>query len=128
MKPFAENKFAKFWIDDHTVHFIYNDGVYVDFEAAQKIVQERLQIQKGKSYPVFCDMTGLVGSDKNARDYLANEGSKLVKAVAALVSNPMTRMMLNFYLKINKPKTPTRSFTKKADALEFLKTYIEEVV
>jgi hypothetical protein len=80
-------------------------------------------VQKGVAYAVFCDMRGIKDSDKPARDYLAKEGSALVKAVAVFTDSPVTRIMANFYLTISRPTVPTKMFTDKNNALEFLKPY-----
>ena len=120
---FVENDFAKFWIEDGILYFVYKKGIKVSIEAAKQIVADRLKVQNGVSYPVFCDMKGVKDSDKPARDYLAKEGSELVTAVAVMIDSPVTKIMLNFYLNINGPITPTRMFTEQDKALEYLKTF-----
>jgi hypothetical protein len=120
---FIENDFAKFWIEDGILYFVYKQGIKMNLEAAKRIVADRLKVQKGVSFPVFCDMKGVKDSDKPGRDYLAKEGSELVTAVAVMIDSPVTRIMLNFYLNINGPITPTRMFTEKDKALEYLATF-----
>jgi hypothetical protein len=103
--------------------FIYKPAVEINLDGAKQIVADRLNVQKGVSYPVFCDAHGIKDSDKPARDYLAKEGSSLVKAVAVLIDSPVTRVMANFYLAISRPIVPTKMFTDKNQALEFLKAF-----
>ena len=117
---YFENQFAEFWVENGILHFIYKPGVVLNLEAAKTIVADRIALQNGRSYPVFCDMRGIKDSNKEARDYLAKEGSALVTAVGVIIESPVTKIMVNFYLSINKPITPTRMFTDKALALEFL--------
>ena len=124
----SENEFAEFWIQDDIVHFIYKKDVNIDLEGAKKIVADRLKLQEGIPYLIYCDFRGPRDTTKEARDYLANEGSALSKGVAVLVGSPMTRMMVNFYLKINKPLVPTRMFTDKQNALEFVMALREKAV
>jgi hypothetical protein len=38
-----------------------------------------------------------------------------------LTDSPVTKIMLNFYLTISRPLIPTKMFTDKNQALEFLK-------
>jgi hypothetical protein len=121
----TENEFAEFWIQEGILYFIYKHGSVINLDAAKKIVAERLKLQAGVPYPVFCDLRGIRDSDKAARDYLAREGSELVKAVGALVESPVTKVMLNFYMKIDRPRTPTQMFTTKEDALLYLQAYID---
>jgi hypothetical protein len=117
---YFENEFAEFWVDNGVLYFIYKNNVKINLEAAKQIVSDRIKMQKGVSYPVFCDMRGIKETDKAARDYLAKEGSTLVKAVGVLIESPVTRIMANFYMSINQPTTPTRMFTDKSQALEYL--------
>jgi len=120
---YFENEFAEFWIENGIMFFIYKRGVKVNQRVAERVVSDRIKVQNGVAYPVFCDMTGIKDSDKPGRDYLAKEGSTLVTAVAALIDSPVTKIMLNFYLNINRPLTPTRMFTVKSEALAFLEAY-----
>jgi hypothetical protein len=122
-EQYFENDFAEFWIEDGILYFIYKQGVKIDLQAAKTIVADRIMLQNGRSYPVFCDMRGIKDSDKAARDYLAKEGSTLVKAVGVFIESPVTKIMGNFYLSINQPITPTRMFTDRSQALEYLQLH-----
>nr|WP_187262283.1 hypothetical protein [Pontibacter beigongshangensis] len=66
------------------------------------------------------DITKVKKSTKEARDFMANEGNEQVTASAILVTSPVLRMMANFYISVNKPKNPSRMFTDKREALEWL--------
>jgi hypothetical protein len=120
---YFENDFAEFWTEENILFFIYKPGVTLNLEAVKRIVADRISVQKNVPYPVFCDMRGIKDSDKPARDYLAKEGSSMVKAVGVLTDSPVTKIMLNFYLTISRPLIPTKMFTDKNQALEFLKSY-----
>jgi hypothetical protein len=63
-------------------------------------------------------------ADKDARNYLAKEGSSYTKGVAVMVDSPMSKIIGNIYLGLNKPTTPTRLFTDKNEAVEFLKQFV----
>ena len=124
MDGYFENEFAIFWISESILFFEYKPDVVIDLVAAQRIVADRIQMQKEKAYPVLCDIRGIADSDKAARDYLAQHGSVLAKAVSILGHQSVSILMISFYLKISKPQVPTRIFTDKSDALEFLKAFI----
>jgi hypothetical protein len=122
----TDNPYAEFWIERDILFFVYKKGVTLNLDAARQIVADRLELQRGKAYPVLCDPSGIKDSDKAARDYLAREGSQLVKAVGLIVETPLARMMLNFYQAINKPLVPTRLFGNKDKALLYLESFVEE--
>ncbi len=117
---YIENEFAELWIEDGIVFFTYKPDKNIDLSAAKKIVSDRVSMQKNNTMPVFCDLRGLKEMNKEARDYMAKDGSNLVKTVAVLIGSPVTKIMLNFYMSINQPITPTRMFTDKDKALEYL--------
>ncbi|UGU17339.1 hypothetical protein LS482_05570 [Sinomicrobium kalidii] len=122
--PFFENEYAKFWVDQNILFYVYKTDIIVNLEAAKKIVADRIAFQKEKSYPVFCDIRGIKDVNKTARDYLAIEGSTLTKAVSILVDPPISRAILDFYLKMSKPLIPTEVFTERHEAIQFLTPYI----
>lgn len=120
---YHENEYAQFWIDEGILFFVYKPNVVIDLTAAYRIVADRIQIQNGKSYPVLCDIRGLVDSDKAARDYLAQPGAVLAKAAGIVANQSVSLIMTSFYLKICKPSIPTKIFTDELSALAFLETY-----
>jgi hypothetical protein len=120
---YYENEYAQFWIKDGILFFEYRPNVVIDLTIAHRIVADRIQMQKEKSYPVLCDIRGVVDSDKAARDYLAQSGSVLAKAVSIVTNQSVSLIMTSFYLKICKPSVPTKIFTDDSSALAFLETY-----
>lgn len=119
-KQFAENEFATFYIENGVMYFTYKQTEMIDLAAAKKIVLDRVNLQNGVSYPVICDARGLKNMNKEARDYLAKEGSALVSSVALIVTSTATRIMSNFYLSVNKPEVPTKLFNSLEEASEFI--------
>lgn len=124
MEGYFENEFAIFWISENILFVEYKPDVVINLVAAQRIVADRMQMQKEKVYPVLCDVRGIADSDKAARDYLAQHGSVLTKAVSILANQTISIVMISFYLKISKPQVPTKVFSDKAKALEFLKAFV----
>ena len=116
----VENDFAKFSVENGVIHFVYKQGVELDLYAARQVVADRLKAQGNTSFPVICDIRGLKSVNKEARDYLAKEGSSKVSAVALVVGSPARKVMSNFYLSVNKPDVPTKLFISEQEALEYL--------
>lgn len=119
-----ENEYATFHIEHGVMFFTYKPNIEITLEAAQKIVRDRLSLQGDAIFPVLCDIRGLKGANKAARDYLANEGSEKVKAVALVVGSPALKIMTDFYLIVNKPKVPTKLFTSREEALKYIETQV----
>ena len=119
-----ENDYAEFHIKDGLLYFRYKPVDSIDLEAAKIIVRDRLAVQKGKSYPVVCYLDAVKNVEKDARDYLAVEGSQLVKAVAIIIASTAKIIMTNFYLSVNKPLVPTKMFSNETDAKKYLEPYM----
>jgi hypothetical protein len=121
-----ENEYASFWIEAGIVYFVYKPNTVVSIEAARKIVEDRVRFQDREDFPIYCDIRGMKSADKEARNYLAKEGSSYTRAVAVVVDSPMSKIIGNIYLGLNKPITPSRLFTDEKDAVEYLKQFIPQ--
>jgi hypothetical protein len=119
-----ENDFARFWIADDILFFKYKPNTTIDIKVAQCVVTDRIHFQNERSYPVLCDIRGIVATEKSGRDYLAQSGSILTKAVGLIVHEKVLMTISTFYLEISKPSVPTQIFTKEDEALAYLKGFI----
>jgi len=119
-----ENNFASYKLDGGLLYIRYHIGIVINQEGAVRIVADRLRLQKGISYPALCDIRGVEEVDKPARDYLALEGSVLLKAVAFIIGDPMSEILSYFYVRTTKPSIPTESFQDMDKAKKFLDKYI----
>lgn len=119
----TSTKYVTMNIEDGIFHMNYHPLKELNMTIAKEIVKERVAFKNGVAYPSLFDIQQIENSTKEARDYMANEGNNLVKASAIIVSNPMLRMMANFFIMVNKPKNPTRMFTDKQSAVEWLKQF-----
>ncbi|HLV38542.1 hypothetical protein [Xanthomarina sp.] len=117
-----ETAYAKFWVSDDILFFIYKPMIYLDYPTAKKVVDDRLKFQQEICYPILCNTQGIKNTVKSARDYLANEGSALTNAVAIVDNRHISTVMLRFYLMKNKPIVPSQIFNLQEDAITFLKS------
>ena len=105
----------------------YKAALQVDRDAAVEIVQERLDFTENRSVPVLLLDSGLVKMDKRARDYMSSEeGIRGLNAIAIILSSVVNSMLLNFLLKISRPGLPVRVFRDRDQAMEWLKTFVDE--
>lgn len=120
MSQEVQNDYAIFKVEQGIMHFTYKNGVELDLTAAMEVVSDRIKAQGNESFKVICDIRGLKSVNKEARDYLAKQGSQQVDAVALIVGSPARKVMSNFYLAVNKPDVPTKLFISHQEAMEFL--------
>ena len=120
MKKTHENNYVIYLLTDNLLHIIYKKVPYIDLQAAEIIVRDRMQLQQGKEMPVLCDIREVRNINKPARDYLALEGSQWITAIAFLIDPPITDVISSIYLETHPKNVLTRSFTDKSEALTFL--------
>jgi hypothetical protein len=118
-----ETAYLKLWIDQGILFCEYADHLEMDLNIAKLCVESRVEFSKGISYPVCIRVKKIKSIDKQARQYLANEGTALVKAGALIIGSPVTKILGNIFLQIDKPSVPTRLFTNEEEGIEWLKKF-----
>jgi hypothetical protein len=108
------------------------DGIFVavfkvrkfDIEAAKITVKKRLEASHGVSYPLLIDARNVQSITKEARDYFASdEGVSLLLASALILDSVLGKFLGNFFLQINKPKTPLKLFIDEKEAMKWLQQF-----
>jgi hypothetical protein len=123
-----ENDLIKIEIVQDMV-YAYFKGSSIELDGAKKMIEERLTLSEGKSYPCLVDTTLVKTITKDAREAFAKgDGIKNMTACALLIGSPVNRLLGNFFLSVSKPGVPTRLFTSKEDALVWLSTFKKEKV
>lgn len=91
---------------------------------AQERIRDNMNIQKTR---VIIDISSVFEISKEARDYFANERTASIqRATGLLIGSPVSRIIGNFFLGLNKPITPTRLFTDPKEAIKWLNTFSNE--
>ncbi len=126
MRKEIETPYVKMSLENGLITAKFSDGLEMDLRIARLCVNERLKLSEGCYYLFLIDMTGIQSISKDARDFLSNEGTRLVKAGALIVKSPVSRTVGNIFLAVNKPLVPTRLFTDETAALSWLKQYSEQ--
>lgn len=118
---------SKHWIDERG--FVYNKfhGNSFKDELKIKIVRDSistiLELCNDKAYPFLIDCTNLYGiMNPEIKKILAKNSAlnKIREAEAFVVDSLSTRLVINFYLKFNKPNCPYKIFNNKPDAIKWL--------
>lgn len=75
----------------------------------------------GKKMPVFISTVNFLSISPDARKYAASKtGQEFTLANAVLIDNLGKNIMFNFFLKINRPTTPTKAFRTREEAFLWL--------
>jgi len=122
-KP-IETQYLKIKLEDGIIFCEFTHKLNMDLDIAKHCVIERLAYSNGQSYPCLINMKKIKSLSKEAREYLAKEGTQLVTVGAILSHSTFTRLIANIFLTVNKPKVPTKLFNDEQVAIEWLKKYL----
>lgn len=71
--------------------------------------------------PVLVDMRGVRSQSREARDYFGGpQAASATLAVALLIGSPVSRVLANFFLRLNSMRYPTRLFNDETIAITWL--------
>lgn len=126
MNKVFEFPFGILRIEGPVMTGVYARDLVIDIELAKKLVKERLSIQQGKSYPFLADVRNLKIVTNEARDYFAKEGVEGMTALAILLGSYLTVVTTNLFIRLSKPKVPTKAFRTREQALKWLDQFVEK--
>jgi hypothetical protein len=116
-------KFRMWLRPDGIVQLVWAPRTTVLFEDATEALEAMAQLTGGRRSPLLVDMRDTGPLDRPTRAELTRR-SDLQSAVGLIVGTPLTRMMANFFLSVNKPQFPTRLFDTEASAVAWLQEFV----
>lgn len=91
-------------------------------EDAIENIEAVRELAGGVKVPVFIDMRGVLVLEKEARDnHAGSVAAEVQSACALIIGSPVSRMIGNFFLGLNRPLCPTRLFTSPDDGMAWLR-------
>ncbi len=113
----------KFYIHDDGILYIEClPGTIMTIDEGKLSTKIGLELTDGEAMPLLCDLQNVVKMSQECRNYFAGPvHAEMFTKCALLITNPISRIIGNFFLGANKPLKPTRLFTKREDAIKWLK-------
>jgi hypothetical protein len=108
---------------DDIVHVYYKENVTLDVE-----LQDRMELMfqeitgNIKTGFIFQSGEGVILTDEARENAIKLEKNSPVKASAVIISNLASRIIANFFIKMNKPKIPHKLFGTVEEAAKWLKS------
>lgn len=119
----VETRTAKILMDEHGVlQILLFENVVVDYEDAVDNALVVRRLTKGNPCLKLIDIRNDVKIEAKAQQYLDSkdvQGKTLARAI--LINNSVKRLTLNFFTKFNSQQVPTKFFTEKKEAMEWLR-------
>jgi hypothetical protein len=80
---------------------------------------------KDKKYPLLIDARDVRYMEREARKHFSTNGRDIkINCFAVMVKSPLSRMIGNFFMGLNKPSIPARLFDDEAEAIKWLNEFI----
>lgn len=80
---------------------------------------------KNKKFPIMIDARGIKSMAKEARDHFSTNGrDSKTNAFGIIIKSPISRVVGNFFMGLNKPLVPTKLFENEDKAHEWLKSFV----
>jgi hypothetical protein len=116
-------KLADIWIEDNIV-YITLFCEHLTEQMVEAGIKQRLALTKDKSYPMFSDIRKIKSITREGRQRLTQKDAAYgTKAVAFLINSKVQEVLFTFFNILHKPPAPSKIFTNKAKALEWLQQY-----
>ena len=114
-----ETSIGKIWLDEEgIIREKVHAGSIVDLEVAKEEIAACAVLSKNEARPILVDIRNVKSVTGEARSHLAGEESaKVTRAVALLIGSPLSRIISNFFLGINKTSFPSKLFASEEEAL-----------
>ena len=110
------------------LHQTYHDGTEITKEDSYAEIElyGNGYCRDGKR-PILVDIRNVKTVSKESRSiYSSEDTGECLSAAALLIGNPVSKIIGNFYLGINKTILPVRLFTNAKEAFAWLKTFLPE--
>ncbi len=129
-KQVTRTQTADIYVDNNEIlHSTYLEGVDVEIEHTKENTAVFKKLANGKKVPIIIDVRGVRSITREARGTASSpDAVNIAKAIALLVGSPVSRVIGNFYMGLNKPPYPVKLFSSEKKAIAWLKKYIEEKI
>ena len=120
-----KTEYATYWVEAGILNIIFPEDIVLNLDLAKEMVEDRIKITEGKTWPLLVDVSGLASVDTAARQYFATErGIHGVSSAAILAKSMISKLAANLFIKVNKPAVPTKLFIKREKAEVWIKKYV----
>jgi hypothetical protein len=111
--------------DEGIIDQEYPESIDVTFNDSKEELSVIREFCKDRKRPMIVDIRNVRTVQRESRQfYSSDEMVRHLSAAALLVGNPVSRIIANFFLGINKANLPVRLFTSKSQAIKWLRRYL----
>jgi hypothetical protein len=109
------------WMEGPLLRGRFLPGAEVELADARENLEASARLIGGRAVPVLVDLRPVKSQSAEARALLAGpDAGQVGCAVALVIGSPLSRVLGSFYLRFNRPGTPTRLFASVEEAERWL--------
>ena len=110
---------------DGIARTVVKSDAEVNLKEAQENTRAIASLHTGKKFPLLIDSRNIKYITKEARDHFSIKNREtVVTSFAILIYSPLSRIIGNFFMGLNKPTVPAKLFTDEQEALQWLKKFL----
>ncbi len=118
-----EERATRFWVaSDGFVRSQIRPGARFVLEDSVAAVHRLRMLAAALPAPVLVDARGISSATVEAQLYFTGPlASESVAVMAVLVGSPLSRVIVEFFMRLVRPRFATRAFTSEAEAVAWLR-------
>ena len=122
-----QTSMSRIWLgSDGIIRQINAPGTIIDVERSREALAAFRQAGGEGPKLIYTDITGIVSADAGSRRFgVSEEYTREVKAMGLRGGSAVSRMIGNFFMRLNRPPYPTRLFATEEQAVAWLETFRE---
>jgi hypothetical protein len=109
------------WVNDDVIHLKWRQDVELEIPDIDEVEAAFQELTKGKKVKVLSEFGNYVNISAEARDYAAARSPECI-ALAYVITSLAQRIVIRFYIRLRRRQNPTKVFTSREEALNWLKT------
>jgi hypothetical protein len=116
------NTFFTWMGEDGICRTVTKPMAEIDLEDAIENTIVVTGLYAGKKFPLLVDSRNIKSMTREARQHFSTNGRETkLTSFAILVKSPLSKVIGNFFMGLNKPQVPARLFDNESDAIDWLK-------
>ena len=113
---------GKLAIENNDIIYVtFEQGIYVTLEDSKEIIEARNILRPNRKQLIIWDLTSDPVPDKDSKKIAFEpEVVSITKASAFIINSKISQIVGNFFISLNPGKYPTKLFTDKKEAEDWL--------
>jgi len=120
LEKFTVENSPKGWL-----HVVFKSNTKINLEDAIGVVKYEGILSRGQKRPILHVVEEFVDFDNEVMRYSAGPGTQFSSAEAYVIKSVAHRIVGNFYMRVSKPKVPTKVFNSIEKAEEWLSQFVK---